>query len=949
MSAEVNDKKRFIRIRGANENNLKNLSVDIPRDQFVVLTGLSGSGKSSLAFDTIYAEGQRRYMESLSSYARQFLGQMEKPDVESIEGLPPAISIDQKSTNRNPRSTVGTVTEIYDYFRLLYARVGVPHCPKCGREIRKQTVDQMVDQIMTLPERQKIQLLAPVVRGRKGTHAKLLDQARRSGYVRVQIDGSLYELSEDISLDKNIKHNIEIVVDRLIVKPGIEKRLSDSIETVLELADGLLVVDTMDGKLLNFSQSFSCPDCGISIDEIEPRSFSFNNPFGACPKCLGLGYKMEFDIDLMIPDKKLSINEGAITVLGWQSCTTQGSFSRAILDALAREYNFSLDTPFCEYPKEIQDILINGTGGHSVKVYYKGQRGEGVYDVAFPGLIRNVEQRYRETGSETMKQEYESFMRITPCTTCKGQRLKKESLAVTVADKNIYEVTNMPVERLQGFLRDLKLSEQQELIGKQILKEIRARVGFLAEVGLEYLSLGRATGTLSGGEAQRIRLATQIGSGLVGVAYILDEPSIGLHQRDNDKLLGALMRLRDLGNSLIVVEHDEDTMRAADCVIDIGPGAGEHGGQLVAMGTAEDLMKNEQSVTGAYLSGRLKIPVPEVRKEPTGFLHIKGAAENNLKHIDVDIPLGVMTCVTGVSGSGKSSLINEILYKRLARDLNRARIIPGKHDDILGIDQLDKVIDIDQSPIGRTPRSNPATYTGVFDQIRDLFAATADAKAKGYKKGRFSFNVKGGRCEACSGDGIIKIEMHFLPDVYVPCEVCKGKRYNRETLEVKYKGKSIYDVLNMTVEEALTFFENVPSIRRKIETLYDVGLSYIRLGQPTTTLSGGEAQRIKLATELSKRSTGKTIYILDEPTTGLHFADVHKLIEILRRLSEGGNTVVVIEHNLDVIKTADYIIDIGPEGGDRGGTVIAQGTPEEIAASPVSYTGKYVKKYLEQK
>ena len=949
MTAEVNDKKRFIRIRGANENNLKNLSVDIPRDQFVVLTGLSGSGKSSLAFDTIYAEGQRRYMESLSSYARQFLGQMEKPDVESIEGLPPAISIDQKSTNRNPRSTVGTVTEIYDYFRLLYARVGVPHCPKCGREIRKQTVDQMVDQIMTLPERQKIQLLAPVVRGRKGTHAKLLDQARRSGYVRVQIDGSLYELSEDISLDKNIKHNIEIVVDRLIVKPGIEKRLSDSIETVLELADGLLVVDTMDGKLLNFSQSFSCPDCGISIDEIEPRSFSFNNPFGACPKCLGLGYKMEFDIDLMIPDKKLSINEGAITVLGWQSCTTQGSFSRAILDALAREYNFSLDTPFCEYPKEIQDILINGTGGHSVKVYYRGQRGEGVYDVAFPGLIRNVEQRYRETGSETMKQEYESFMRITPCTTCKGQRLKKESLAVTVADKNIYEVTNMPVERLQGFLRDLKLSEQQELIGKQILKEIRARVGFLAEVGLEYLSLGRATGTLSGGEAQRIRLATQIGSGLVGVAYILDEPSIGLHQRDNDKLLGALMRLRDLGNSLIVVEHDEDTMRAADCVIDIGPGAGEHGGQLVAMGTAEDLMKNEQSVTGAYLSGRLKIPVPEVRKEPTGFLHIKGAAENNLKHIDVDIPLGVMTCVTGVSGSGKSSLINEILYKRLARDLNRARIIPGKHDDILGIDQLDKVIDIDQSPIGRTPRSNPATYTGVFDQIRDLFAATADAKAKGYKKGRFSFNVKGGRCEACSGDGIIKIEMHFLPDVYVPCEVCKGKRYNRETLEVKYKGKSIYDVLNMTVEEALTFFENVPSIRRKIETLYDVGLSYIRLGQPSTTLSGGEAQRIKLATELSKRSTGKTIYILDEPTTGLHFADVHKLIEILRRLSEGGNTVVVIEHNLDVIKTADYIIDIGPEGGDRGGTVIAQGTPEEIAASPVSYTGKYVKKYLEQK
>jgi excinuclease ABC subunit A len=949
MLAEANDKKRFIRIRGANENNLKNLSVDIPRDQFVVLTGLSGSGKSSLAFDTIYAEGQRRYMESLSSYARQFLGQMEKPDVESIEGLPPAISIDQKSTNRNPRSTVGTVTEIYDYFRLLYARVGIPHCPKCGREIRKQTVDQMVDQIMTLPERQKIQLLAPVVRGRKGTHVKLLDQARRSGYVRVQIDGNLYELSEEIKLDKNIKHNIEIVVDRLIVKPGIEKRLSDSIETVLDLADGLLVVDTMDGKLLNFSQSFSCPDCGISIDEIEPRSFSFNNPFGACPQCLGLGYKMEFDIDLMIPDKKRSINEGAIAVLGWQSCTTQGSFSRAILDALAREYEFSLDTPFCEYPKKVQDILIHGTGGHSVKVYYKGQRGEGVYDVAFPGLIRNVEQRYRETGSEAMKQEYESFMRITPCTTCKGQRLKKESLAVTVADKNIYEVTNMPVQKLQGFLRDLKLSKQQELIGRQILKEIRARVGFLAEVGLEYLSLGRATGTLSGGEAQRIRLATQIGSGLVGVAYILDEPSIGLHQRDNDKLLGALMRLRDLGNSLIVVEHDEDTMRAADCVIDIGPGAGEHGGQLVAMGTAEDLMKNEQSVTGAYLSGRLKIPVPEVRKEPTGFLHIKGAAENNLKHIDVDIPLGVMTCITGVSGSGKSSLINEILYKRLARDLNRARVIPGKHDDILGIDQLDKVINIDQSPIGRTPRSNPATYTGVFDQIRDLFAATADAKAKGYKKGRFSFNVKGGRCEACSGDGIIKIEMHFLPDVYVPCEVCKGKRYNRETLEVKYKGKSIYDVLNMTVEEALTFFENVPSIRRKIETLYDVGLSYIRLGQPSTTLSGGEAQRIKLATELSKRSTGKTIYILDEPTTGLHFADVHKLIEILRRLSEGGNTVVVIEHNLDVIKTADHIIDIGPEGGDRGGTVIARGTPEEVAENPVSYTGKYVKKYLEQK
>ena len=948
MAADTT-KKHFIRIRGANVNNLKNLSVDIPRDKFVVFTGLSGSGKSSLAFDTIYAEGQRRYMESLSSYARQFLGQMEKPDVESIEGLPPAISIDQKSTNRNPRSTVGTVTEIYDYFRLLYARVGIPHCPKCGREIKKQTVDQMVDSIMSFPERTKIQLLAPVVRGRKGTHAKLLEQAKRSGYVRVQIDGNLYELSEEISLDRNIKHNIEIVVDRLIVKPGIEKRLSDSIETVLDLAEGLLMVDTMDGNIHNFSQSFSCPDCGISVDEIEPRSFSFNNPFGACPDCLGLGYKMEFDIDLMIPDRSLSILDGAIVVTGWQSCTNEGSFSRAILDALAREYDFSLATPFEEYPEKIQDILINGTNGHSVKVYYKGQRGEGVYDVAFPGLIRNVEQRYRETGSDAMKQEYESFMRITPCKTCKGQRLKKESLAVTVADKNIYEVTNLSIEKLKAFLADMQLSEQQQLIGRQILKEIRARVSFLSDVGLDYLSLGRATGTLSGGEAQRIRLATQIGSGLVGVAYILDEPSIGLHQRDNDRLLGSLMKLRDLGNSLIVVEHDEDTMRAADCVIDIGPGAGEHGGQLVAMGTAEDLMKNEQSVTGAYLSGRLKIPVPEVRKEPTGFLHIKGAAENNLKHIDVDIPLGVMTCITGVSGSGKSSLINEILYKRLARDLNRARVIPGKHDDILGIDQLDKVINIDQSPIGRTPRSNPATYTGVFDQIRDLFAATADAKAKGYKKGRFSFNVKGGRCEACSGDGIIKIEMHFLPDVYVPCEVCKGKRYNRETLEVKYKGKSIYDVLNMTVEEALTFFENVPSIRRKIETLYDVGLSYIRLGQPSTTLSGGEAQRIKLATELSKRSTGKTIYILDEPTTGLHFADVHKLIEILRRLSEGGNTVVVIEHNLDVIKTADHIIDIGPEGGDRGGTVIARGTPEEVAENPVSYTGKYVKKYLEQK
>ena len=945
MAADTT-KKHFIRIRGANVNNLKNLSVDIPRDKFVVFTGLSGSGESSLAFDTIYAEGQRRYMESLSSYARQFLGQMEKPDVESIGGLPPAISIDQKSTNRNPRSTVGTVTEIYDYFRLLYARVGIPHCPKCGREIKKQTVDQMVDSIMSFPERTKIQLLAPVVRGRKGTHAKLLEQAKRSGYVRVQIDGNLYELSEEISLDKNIKHNIEIVVDRLIVKPGIEKRLSDSIETVLNLAEGLLMVDTMDGNIHNFSQSFSCPDCGISVDEIEPRSFSFNNPFGACPDCLGLGYKMEFDIDLMIPDRSLSILNGAIVVTGWQSCTNEGSFSRAILDALAREYDFSLATPFEEYPEKIQDILINGTNGHSVKVYYKGQRGEGVYDVAFPGLIRNVEQRYRETGSDAMKQEYESFMRITPCKTCKGQRLKKESLAVTVADKNIYEVTNLSIEKLKAFLADMQLSEQQQLIGRQILKEIRARVSFLSDVGLDYLSLGRATGTLSGGEAQRIRLATQIGSGLVGVAYILDEPSIGLHQRDNDRLLGSLMKLRDLGNSLIVVEHDEDTMRAADCIVDIGPGAGEHGGQLVAMGTAEDLMKNEDSITGAYLSGKLKIPVPLERRKPTGFLTVKGAAENNLKNIDVKIPLGIMTCITGVSGSGKSSLINEILYKRLARDLNRARVIPGKHKDILGTDQLDKVINIDQSPIGRTPRSNPATYTGVFDQIRDLFAATADAKAKGYKKGRFSFNVKGGRCEACSGDGIIKIEMHFLPDVYVPCEVCKGKRYNRETLEVKYKDKNIYDVLNMTVEEALTFFENVPSIKRKIQTLYDVGLSYIRLGQPSTELSGGEAQRIKLATELSKRSTGKTIYILDEPTTGLHFADVHKLVEILKRLSEGGNTVVVIEHNLDVIKTADYIIDIGPEGGDKGGTVVAQGTPEEVAQSPVSYTGKYVKKYL---
>ena len=944
--AEHTTEKKFIRIRGANVNNLKNLSVDIPRDEFVVLTGVSGSGKSSLAFDTIYAEGQRRYMESLSSYARQFLGQMEKPDVESIEGLPPAISIDQKSTNRNPRSTVGTVTEIYDYFRLLYARIGIPHCPKCGKEIKKQTVDQMVDHIMSLPERTKLQLLAPVVRGRKGTHAKLLDQAKRSGYVRVLIDGNLYELSEEIKLDKNIKHNIEIVVDRLVVKPGIEKRLSDSIETVLDLADGLLMVDTMDGNVINFSQSFSCPDCQISIDEIEPRSFSFNNPFGACPDCFGLGYKMEFDIDLMIPDKSLSISEGAIAVMGWQSCTDKGSFTRAILDALAEEYHFSLDTPFQDYPEEIQNILIHGTNGHAVKVYYKGQRGEGIYDVAFPGLIKNVEQRYKETGSDAMKQEYESFMRITPCKTCKGQRLKKESLAVTVGDKNIYEVTALSIEKLCVFLKDLKLSSQQELIGKQILKEIRARVGFLKEVGLDYLSLSRATATLSGGEAQRIRLATQIGSGLVGVAYILDEPSIGLHQRDNDKLLRALMRLRDLGNSLIVVEHDEDTMRAADCVVDIGPGAGEHGGKLVEIGTAETLMKNPESVTGAYLSGRIRIPVPTERKQPTGWLRVRGAAENNLKQVNVDVPLGIMTCVTGVSGSGKSSLINEVLYKTLARDLNRARTIPGKHKEIQGLDQLDKVINIDQSPIGRTPRSNPATYTGVFDQIRDLFAATADAKARGYKKGRFSFNVKGGRCEACSGDGIINIEMHFLADVYVPCEVCRGKRYNRETLEVKYKDKNIYDVLNMTVEEALGFFENVPSIRRKIQTLYDVGLSYIRLGQPSTELSGGEAQRIKLAAELSKRSTGRTIYILDEPTTGLHFADVHKLVEILKRLTDGGNTVVVIEHNLDVIKTADYIIDMGPEGGDRGGTVIATGTPEEIASCQESYTGQYVKKYL---
>ena len=940
------EKKEFIRIRGARENNLKALNVDIPRNQFVVFTGLSGSGKSSLAFDTIYAEGQRRYMESLSSYARQFLGQMEKPNVDSIEGLPPAISIDQKSTNRNPRSTVGTVTEIYDYFRLLYARIGIPHCPKCGKVISRQSVDQMVDQIMALPERTKIQLLAPVVRGRKGRHEKVLEQAKRSGYVRVMIDGSQYELSEEITLDKNLKHNISIIVDRLVVKPDIEKRLTDSVENVLDLADGLLVVDTMDGNQLNFSQSFSCPDCGISMEEIEPRSFSFNNPFGACPSCAGLGYKMEFDEDLMIPDKTVSIADGAITVLGWQSCTDKSSYTRAILDALAEEYDFSLSTPFCEYPKKIHDILIYGTNGKSVKVHYRGQRGVGVYDVAFEGLIKNVERRYRETGSDSTKQEYETFMRVTPCQACHGQRLKPTSLGVTVGDKNIFEVTSLSIDNLQKFMQNLELSEQQLLIGKQILKEIRARVSFLADVGLNYLTLARGTASLSGGEAQRIRLATQIGSGLVGVAYILDEPSIGLHQRDNDKLLATLKHLRDLGNSLIVVEHDEDTMRAADCVVDIGPGAGEHGGELVAIGTAEDLMKNPNSITGKYLSGELKIPVPSERRKPTGWLKVVGAKEHNLKNINVNFPLGVMTCVTGVSGSGKSSLVNEILYKRLARDLNRARTIPGAHKDIIGMEQLDKVIDIDQSPIGRTPRSNPATYTGLFDQIRDLFAATQDAKARGYKTGRFSFNVKGGRCEACGGDGILKIEMHFLPDVYVPCEVCHGKRYNRETLEVKYKGKSIYDVLNMTVEEALEFFRPVPSIFRKLQTLYDVGLSYIRLGQPSTTLSGGEAQRIKLAAELSRRGTGKTIYILDEPTTGLHFADVHKLVEILHRLSEGGNTVVVIEHNLDVIKTADYIIDIGPEGGDGGGTVIACGTPEEVAKSPVSYTGKYVEKYL---
>ena len=942
------DSRQYIKIRGANEHNLKNVDVDIPRDKLVVLTGLSGSGKSSLAFDTIYAEGQRRYMESLSSYARQFLGQMEKPDVESIEGLSPAISIDQKSTNRNPRSTVGTVTEIYDYFRLLYARAGIPHCPKCGREIKKQTVDQMVEQVMAFPERTKIQLLAPVVRGRKGTHVKLLERARKSGYVRVRIDGNMYELSEEIKLDKNIKHNIEIVVDRLVVKEGIEQRLTDSIENVLNLAEGLMTVDVIGGEPVQFSESFSCPDCGISIEEIEPRSFSFNNPFGACPECFGLGYKMEFDEDLMIPDKRLSISEGAITVMGWQSCTDKKSFTYAILDALSKEYGFSLDTPFEDYPKEVHDVLIHGTNGKEVKVYYKGQRGEGVYDVAFEGLIRNVERRYRETSSETMKAEYEEFMNITPCSACKGQRLKPGALAVTVGDKNISELTGMSIEKLQTFLKELKLSNQQLLIGGQILKEINSRIQFLMDVGLNYLTLGRSTGTLSGGEAQRIRLATQIGSGLVGVAYILDEPSIGLHQRDNDKLLGTLKHLRDFGNSVIVVEHDEDTMREADFIVDIGPGAGEHGGEVVATGNAEEIMQNENSVTGAYLSGRIRIPVPEVRRKPTGWLKVLGAQENNLKNIDVKFPLGVMTCVTGVSGSGKSSLVNQILYKRLARDLNRARTIPGRHKGIEGLEQLDKVINIDQSPIGRTPRSNPATYTGVFDLIRDLFAATPDAKARGYKKGRFSFNVKGGRCEACSGDGIIKIEMHFLPDVYVPCEVCKGRRYNRETLEVKYKGKNIYDVLDMTVEEAMHFFENVPSIRRKMETLYDVGLSYIRLGQPSTTLSGGEAQRIKLATELSKRSTGKTIYILDEPTTGLHFADVHKLTEILRRLTEDGNTVIVIEHNLDVIKTADYIIDIGPEGGDKGGTVIVEGTPEEVAESPVSYTGKYIKPMLER-
>lgn len=945
----MTDKKHYIKIRGAKEHNLKNISLNIPREEFVVLTGLSGSGKSSLAFDTIYAEGQRRYMESLSSYARQFLGQMEKPNVESIEGLSPAISIDQKSTNRNPRSTVGTVTEIYDYFRLLYARVGIPHCPKCGKEIKKQTVDQMVDEIMKLPEHTKIQVLAPVVRGRKGEHTKLFEQAKKSGYVRVMVDGNLYELAEEIKLDKNKKHNIEIIVDRLVIKEGIGKRLSDSIESVLKLAEGLLVIDIVDGKHLNFSQSFSCPDCGISIDEIEPRIFSFNNPFGACPDCHGIGIKMEFDEDLLIPDKSLSITEGAIAVMGWQSAVDKSSYTRCILEALAKEYKFDLSTPYNQLPESIQHMLIYGTNGKLVKVYYKGQRGEGVYDVAFEGLIKNVERRYRETGSESSRQEYESFMRVTPCKECSGKRLKKEALAVTVGDKNISDVTEYSIRDLQEFMNGLELTPMQRKIGELVLKEIKSRIGFLIDVGLDYLTLARATGSLSGGEAQRIRLATQIGSGLVGVVYILDEPSIGLHQRDNDKLLKTLNNLKNLGNTLIVVEHDEDTMFAADYIVDIGPGAGEHGGEVIAVGTAQEIMQVEESITGAYLSGRIKIPVPKERRTAVDFLTIKGARENNLKNIDVEIPLGIMTCITGVSGSGKSSLINEILYKRLARDLNRARCIPGKHDEIQGIDKLDKVINIDQSPIGRTPRSNPATYTGVFDQIRDLFSATADAKAKGYKKGRFSFNVKGGRCEACSGDGILKIEMNFLPDVYVPCEVCGGKRYNRETLEVKYKGKSIYDVLDMTVEEALKFFENLPSIRRKIETLNDVGLSYIRLGQPSTTLSGGEAQRIKLATELSKRSTGKTIYILDEPTTGLHFADVHKLIEILRRLSEGGNTVLVIEHNLDVIKTADYLIDIGPEGGDKGGTVIAKGTPEEVAKNKKSYTGSYVKKYLKER
>ena len=941
-------RKEVIKIRGANEHNLKNLDVDIPRNEFVVLTGLSGSGKSSLAFDTIYAEGQRRYMESVSSYARQFLGQMEKPNVEKIEGLSPAISIDQKSTNRNPRSTVGTVTEIYDYFRLLYARIGTPHCPQCGKEISKQTVDQMVDHIMELPEGTKLQLLAPVVRGRKGEHVKVLDKAKRSGYVRARIDGNLYELEEEIKLDKNIKHNIEIVVDRLVVKEGIHRRLTDSIENVLELAEGLLMVDVIDGETLTFSQSFSCPDCGISVDEIEPRSFSFNNPFGACPNCFGLGYKMEFDIDLIIPDKSLSINQGAIAVIGWQSCNDGKSFTNAILQGLCKEYGFDLDTPFEEYPKKIQDILINGTGGREIKVYYKGQRGEGTYPVVFEGLIRNTERRYRETYSESSKAEYETYMQITPCKECKGMRLKRESLAVTVCDKNIYEITNLSIKSLQEFLCNMDLSPTKQMIAKQVLKEIRARVGFLVDVGLDYLTLSRATGTLSGGEAQRIRLATQIGSGLVGVCYILDEPSIGLHQRDNDKLLATLKSLRDMGNTLIVVEHDEDTMFAADHIVDIGPGAGSHGGRVVAQGTAEEIMAVEESVTGQYLSGKMRISIPETRRTPQGWLVVKRAEENNLKKVDVKIPTGVFTCVTGVSGSGKSSLVNEILYKSLAKKLNRARTIAGKHKGIEGVEQLDKVIDIDQSPIGRTPRSNPATYTGVFDMIRDLFAATPDAKAKGYSKGRFSFNVKGGRCEACSGDGIIKIEMHFLPDVYVPCEVCQGKRYNRETLEVKYKGKSIYDVLDMTVEEALGFFDAVPSICRKIETLYDVGLSYVKLGQPSTTLSGGEAQRIKLATELSRRSTGRTIYILDEPTTGLHFADVHKLIDIIHRLAEGGNTVVVIEHNLDVIKTADYIIDMGPEGGDRGGTVVASGTPEEVAKVKGSYTGHYIKRILDK-